>query len=470
MTRQEFRELCEKKILILDGATGSNLQRRGMPQGVCPELWITEHPQALMDLQREYIEAGSDIVYAPTFGANRIKLAEYGLEDRLEELNQTLVHISKEAADGQALVAADITMTGAQLEPMGDLTFDQLVEVYREQVQVLAQAGADLVVVETMLSLQETRAAVQGAREACDLPVMATLSFQGNGMTLYGVSAASAAVVLQGMGVDAVGVNCSAGPDEMAETVRMIRQAATIPVIAKPNAGLPKLRQDGTAEYDMSAEEFAGHMEALIQAGASIVGGCCGTAPEYIRLLSQRVKGESSFCVDAHGVTAADGESAGEKSALHDSVPEQAQKILLATERSVYEFAPGQKLSVGRDIDFSANPELVEEYQEDCFDTALDLAFDQEDCDILCLSAKAGGVDEGEALLALAQELSGSVGAPFLLSSDSPEALKHVIQHFPGIMAVQWSHGLEGSGAEIKNIAQSYRVPIVTLDNEINYC
>ena len=208
MTKQEFKEMINQGIVLLDGATGSNLQKRGMPAGVCPELWITEHPQVLQQLQDEYIKAGSNIVYAPTFSGNRIKMEEYGLGDRLEEINTALVRICRENAAGRALVAGDITMTGAQLEPLGDLKLEELIDVYKEQLAVLAAAGVDLIVVETMMSLQETRAAVIAAKEVCsDLPVMATLSFTEKGTTLYGASAESAVVVLQAMGVDAVGLN-----------------------------------------------------------------------------------------------------------------------------------------------------------------------------------------------------------------------------------------------------------------------
>ena len=190
MTKQEFQKMASERILILDGATGSNLQKRGMPYGVCTELWVTEHPEVMKGLQEEYIAEGSNIVYAPTFSGNRIKLAEYGLLDRMEELNQKLVEISREAAGGQALVAGDLTMTGAQLAPMGEMSFDTLREVYEEQIRLVAGAGVDLLVIETMMSLQETRAAVLAAKKVCDLPVMATLSFKENGKTLYEIGRA----------------------------------------------------------------------------------------------------------------------------------------------------------------------------------------------------------------------------------------------------------------------------------------
>lgn len=448
MTKQEFKEAAEG-ILLLDGATGSNLLKRGMPYGVCTELWVTEHPQVMKQLQEEYISQGSNIIYAPTFSGNRIKLKEYGLLERMEELNQGLVEISREASGGKALVAGDITMTGAQLAPLGSLSFDELVDIYKEQIRLIVKAGVDLLVVETMMSLQETRAAVLAAREVCDLPIMATLSFQENKKTLYGVSAKAAAVVLQGLGVDAVGLNCSAGPDKMIEAVKELVSFSYIPVIAKPNAGMPKLSKDHNTEYDMDAKTFAVHMEALLDAGASILGGCCGSTPEFIGNVAEMVKGKHTVPARKH----------------------EADRILLASEREVFAFVPGQKLSIGELIDFSVNEELVEEYQEELFDTALDLAFDmEEEADILRICTSAEGVAEGKAALAVAEELARNVNLPLMLASDSLDTISYVLYHYSGIMAIQWNHNLEEWETQIKSMAKSYGVPIVTIDNEIIYC
>ena len=215
MDIQDFKALTKDRILYLDGATGSNLQKKGMPAGVCPEQWILDNREILIGLQREFVDAGSHIVYAPTFTANRIKLKEYGLEGRIREMNQELVALSKEAVGDRALVAGDITMTGEQLAPVGHLDFEELIDVYKEQIGYLVEAGVDLLVVETMMSLQETRAALIAAKEVCSLPVLATLTFKENGRTLYGTDAVTAAVVLESLGAAAVGVNCSTGPDKM---------------------------------------------------------------------------------------------------------------------------------------------------------------------------------------------------------------------------------------------------------------
>ena len=290
MTREEFSRLTREGLLFLDGATGTNLQKAGMPAGVCPELWILEHPDALLRLQEAFAEAGSNILYAPTFGANRIKLQEYGLQDRLAEMNASLVGLSRQASAGRAFVAGDITMTGRQLCPIGSMQFEELVDIYKEQIRALCEAGVDLLVVETMMSLQETRAAVIAAREVCDLPVMATLTFESDGRTLFGTPPECVPVTLQGLGADAVGLNCSAGPDRMKELTERFYAYSEIPVIVKPNAGIPELEGDRTV-YRMTPEVFSESCLDLVRAGARIIGGCCGTTPEHIRALVRKLDG-----------------------------------------------------------------------------------------------------------------------------------------------------------------------------------
>ena len=188
MNKHEFRQLFNEKILILDGATGTNLMNAGMPLGVCPEKYILEHKKVMLELQTSYLNAGTDILYAPTFTCNRLKLREYGLETDLYQMNMDLVALSKQAVAecGHGYVAGDLTMTGEMLYPMGKLQFEELVDIYKEQIKVLVEAGCDLLVVETMMSLAETRAAVIAANEICDLPIMASLTFNEDGRTLYG--------------------------------------------------------------------------------------------------------------------------------------------------------------------------------------------------------------------------------------------------------------------------------------------
>ena len=282
MKREEFAALCSTRPLLLDGATGSNLMKRGMPRGVCTELWIDAHPEILLDLQREYVAAGSDIIYAPTFSANRHTLQREGLGDQVGELNRRLVALSRQAAGGKALVAGDMTTTGVPLEPNGPMEYNRLHEIYREQAAALAEGGADLIVIETMLGIDETAVALEAAREVCDLPVLCSLTVQSDGSAYFGGNCVDAVEELQELGASAAGVNCSCGPEQLVSLVRNMKAVARIPLLVKPNAGMPAISDDGEAVYPMTAAEFATHMRVLLEAGANLIGGCCGTTPEFI--------------------------------------------------------------------------------------------------------------------------------------------------------------------------------------------
>ena len=285
MTKQEFKELVQKNILLLDGATGSNLMKAGMPRGVCAEQWIYENPAALVELQKQYAKAGSKIVYAPTFSANRISLANHGLEDQVEKLNQGLVKISKDAVGDASYVAADLTTTGKQ-----EMAYEELFDAYTEQILVLYEAGVDLLVGETLLGVTEATAILDAAASVCDLPVMCTLTVESDGSLFFGGNIYDAVETLEQMGADAVGINCSTGPDQLLAVVKNIRSRVNIPVVIKPNAGMPVIDEKGNPVYSMDAEEFAKNMKNLVEAGANIVGGCCGTTPEFIEKLAEELK------------------------------------------------------------------------------------------------------------------------------------------------------------------------------------
>ncbi len=291
MTAAEFRALTEEKgILLLDGATGSNLRAAGMPVGVSTEQWVLRHPAVLMDLQRAYAEAGSDVVYAPTFCANRLALADHGLADRVAEMNRALVALSREAVEGKCLVAGDVTTLGKPLDRPDGISYSEMFDVYVQQLEALAVAGADLIAVETMLSVDETAAALEAARSVADWPVLCTLTLQADGSALWGGSGVEAVETLQELGAAAVGINCSVGPDQLEAVIRNMKQVSRVPIIAKPNAGLPAMDDRGRAHYSMGPEDFARHMKTLVDAGASIAGGCCGTTPDYIRRLAEELR------------------------------------------------------------------------------------------------------------------------------------------------------------------------------------
>lgn len=284
MTREEFETLTGQGIVYLDGACGSNLYLAGMPRGICAEQWILEHEQVMADLQRGYVQAGSQLIYAPTFGANRAALSLYGLEKQVKEYNSRLVDLSRRAVGDRALVGGDLSPTGKVLTSQGGETeVDEVYEIYREQIACLAEEGVDFLAAETMLSVEETMIALDAAQSVCQLPVLCSLTLEADGNALYGGNGVEAVETLQDMGASAVGVNCSVGPDQLENVIRNMKRAARIPILAKPNAGLPLMDEQGNAHYSMGPREFALHMKKLVQAGASLIGGCCGTTPEYIK-------------------------------------------------------------------------------------------------------------------------------------------------------------------------------------------
>lgn len=410
MEKAEFRKYVENGPIILDGATGTNLMDAGMPIGVCPEDWILGHKEVLLDLQRRYVEAGANIVYAPTFTGNRIKLEEYGLADRLSEINRTLVELSREAVSGKALVAGDMTMTGQQLFPLGELMFEELVEVYKEQAKVLSDAGADLIVVETMMSLQECRAAVFAIKEVCDLPIMVSLTYNEDGRTLFGTPPETAVVVLQSLGVDAIGINCSTGPMEMVEPVKKMAEYATVPILAKPNAGLPELEGKKTI-YRMTPEEFAEAGAALVSAGAAIVGGCCGTRPDHIRALSDRVKGMP----------------------LH--TPLKSHRRVLASERQNVEIElDGNFIVVGERINPTGKKKLQEQLREGKLDLVREMAMQQEEngAQILDINMGMNGIDEKEMMKRVIYEVSSTVDCPLCIDSSHVDVIEEALKIYPG--------------------------------------
>ncbi len=285
MDKSAFRNFITNNIVILDGATGSFLMVAGMSARACTEAWVCEHPDVIVNLQKQYVAAGSNIIYAPTFGANRLRLSGHGLEDKIEYLNKTAVSLSKQAAGGKALVAGNLSMASASLVIYEDDYFDLVKETYKEQVRILEDAGCDLFAIETMQNVEEARAAVEAAVEASSLPVMVSMSFEENAHTLYGDTPENAAHILTEAGADVVGANCSAGPDRMLPIIRAMRKSTDLHILAKPNAGIPEPGPNGTVHYNLTEDGFAVSMMQLIESGANIIGGCCGTAPSYIEKL-----------------------------------------------------------------------------------------------------------------------------------------------------------------------------------------
>ena len=410
MNRTEFRELAASKIILLDGATGTELVKRGMPAGVCPELWACEHPDAVRDVQRKYLEAGSDILYAPTFGGNRCKLSEFGLADRLHEIVSDLVSASKANAP-EALIFGDIAPTGRFVEPYGDLPFEEAVAVFRESAQAMLDGGADGFVIETMMDLQEARAALLGVREvAPDLPVLVTMTFEPGGRSLTGAHPVAALNALQHLGADAFGCNCSTGPEEMAKIIAMIAPYARVPLIAKPNAGLPHL-EDGRTVFPMGPDEFSTYAPQLLEAGAGILGGCCGTSPYHIARLAEAVEDVPP-------------------PALPDAPP--------AIISSVSEFLPVSAHSpftvIGERINPTGKKAFQAELREGRTDMALDFAIQQTTAGAKILDVNMGlaGIDEAAMMRKTLLRLLRTVSVPLCIDSTDPETVETALRIYPG--------------------------------------
>lgn len=417
MTREEFITLSKDHILYLDGATGSNLVKAGMPSGVCPEQWILEHQDVMLQLQKDYVQVGTNILYAPTFTANRVKLAEYHLEKNMTSMIRDLVAISKKAAESTpghpVYVAGDLTMTGEQLKPMGKMELETLIDIYKEQILCLVDAGADLLVVETMMSLAETRAALIAAKEVCDLPVIATLTFEADGRTLFGTDAKTAAIVLESLGASAIGANCSTGPAQMESIISEMVSHTRIPVIAKPNAGLPFLDENGTTCYNMEAEEFAEEMEVLVNAGATILGGCCGTTPEFIRQIHER------FGTDAKVAA----------SRRPDGIR------YLTSERITHSFGLDDGFFVvGERINPTGKKALQAQLREGSFEKVIQFAEEQDACGAKVLDINMGmsGIDEKASMLRALEEVSGVTNLPLSLDSSYVEVLEAALRNYSG--------------------------------------
>lgn len=288
LTKQEFQDYITTGIHLLDGATGSNLRKAGMPNGVCTELWVLEHPEILMDLQRRYAEAGSQIIYAPTFQAQPIALEKEGRADDTEKLNGQLIALSRQAAPG-CLIAGDITTLAAFCDSWNPDNFDLLVENYRRQIRGLIDGGADLLIGETLMYPQEAEAILTAAELEGAGASMFTFTMQADGSLFSGAPAGPVLRELEQAGADAVGFNCVSADMMTPYLVSNLRRYTKLPLICKPNAGNPIINMQGVAEYSMQPEEFAHIVKQCADNGAKLLGGCCGTAPEFIAAVKKKL-------------------------------------------------------------------------------------------------------------------------------------------------------------------------------------
>jgi len=294
MNSNRFVErLNSAKILVLDGATGTNLQQRGLPTGTPSDLWVIDNPEAVLQLHKDFVRAGSDIILTNTFGSTRLHLAHAGLGDRFEQTNQRAVELARQAVQGTAvLVAGSIGPLGEMLAPYGTLAESDAEAVFAEQARLLSAAGVDLLVIETQFDLNEARAALRGARSVTDLPLVCSFSYDRGTRTMMGVKPPQVAKELADVGLVAVGINCGRSLEENFKALQELRQATDLPIWFKPNAGLPVTDNEGHSYYSVTPQMMGAQVSAWIEAGAKLVGGCCGTSPEHLTAIAQAARAE----------------------------------------------------------------------------------------------------------------------------------------------------------------------------------
>ncbi|MGI5931575.1 MAG: homocysteine S-methyltransferase family protein [Eubacterium sp.] len=423
----DIRERMKQGFLCYDGGMGTALIRRGLQSGERSERWNIDHPEEVTAVHLEFLRAGADIILANTFGANRFHYTQ----EELEQVIRAGIRCAKEAvaqSGKEAWVALDIGSTGHLLPPMGMLPFEEAVEIFGEIVRIGADAGADLVQIETMNDVYELKAAVLAARENCGLPVFATAVFDETAHMLTGTSPESAVALLEGLGCSAVGLNCGVGPEAAEKALRIMSEYASLPLIAKPNAGLPRV-ENGETYFDVTPEAFAAQMRKIMEIpGVQLVGGCCGTTAEHIR----------QTC-----------EAAGEQRML----PAADKPVALISSYQSCVNLGDSGLQISTAIDPAKDSELLEDLQDGAIDTVLDLADEalDDEADVLSIRLAAEGVDEAACMKEAVMELQNINTMPFAIDSTDPAAVEAGIRIYNGKALVNAG---EASGETLERICR----------------
>lgn len=438
---ENLEVLLKEKILILDGAMGTMLQANGLKPGESPEWFGVNNPQVLGEIHYKYIEAGADIIQTNTFGANRFKLMEYGLEDKVYEINSEAVRIAKEKARGKALVAASIGPTGKLLKPVGDVSFDELYEAFKEQVVACEKAGADLLSIETMTDIGEMRAALIAARHNTRLPVLAHMTFEKDGRTMMGTDPLTALIILEALQPLAIGANCSGGALQLLPIIEEMNRYASVFLSVEPNAGLPLL-VNGQTVFPDTPEEMAEYALLLRDAGANIIGGCCGTTPEHIKAIAEVVKGLSPH-------------------------RREKKKLFAFASRSRHVIiGPSYPLAfIGERINPTARKKLAQDIKEGHMSMVVEEAKKQVMSGAPMLDVNMGvpGIDEKEAMKKAVISIQAAVDVPISIDSTNPEAIEEGLKNFVGRALINSTTGEEKALARILPLAKKYGAAVLGL-------
>lgn len=443
-----IQSLGKKGVIVLDGATGTELQKKGLPAGVCPELWCLENPEIIQEIHASYKLAGAQMVYSCTFGANRFKLAQYGAGEDVYRINRDLVRLARGAVGRKVLVAGDIGPTGLFVEPFGSLGFEEAVAAYKEQIRGLIDGGCDLIVIETMIDIQETRAALLAVKETGDIFTIASMTYEKDGHTLNGTDPVSALITLQSLGANAVGCNCSTGPEKMLEFISLMKPYATVPLVAKPNAGVPRLA-NGETVFDMDADVFGSWGEKLVQAGANMIGGCCGTTPAHIRKLAKTVDGSKP------------------------EMPVRKSLGALSSSRGYLILEGNNPLYIaGERINPTGKKALQQELLEGKTSIIRRMAVDQEKQGAHLLDVNVGqpGIDEVMTIRSVIGLLATVTKLPLVVDSSKVETIEAALRLYPGRMLINSISGEKEKMAKLLPLAAKYGAMFILLpltDGEI---
>ena len=445
-------ERLGKELLFFDGGMGTLLQERGLKPGELPEIWNIEHIEEIIDIHSQYFEAGSDIVLANTFGANRQKFHsdEYELEDIV---TAAIINVKEGAYmgvhDGREVYAAlDLGPTGKLLKPMGTLSFEEAYDTYKEVVIYGAEAGADLIHIETMNDTYELKAAVLAAKENCSLPVFATVAFDEKGKLLTGADIPSVVALLEGLGVDALGINCGLGPKQMLPLLNEIMEYASVPVIVKPNAGLPK-QKDGEVYYDVTPEEFASYMEEIVKCGASIVGGCCGTTPDYISAITAKLKESDIFYTR--------------------ELPKKKDRTIVSAYGKAVEIGD-MPVIIGERINPTGKKRFKQALRENDIDYILKEAISQQDAGAHILDVNVGlpDIDEVSMMKNVVTEVQSVTSMPLQIDTVDAKALEEAMRIYNGKPMINSVNGKKESMDVVFPLVKKYGGVVVglTLDED----
>ncbi len=415
MNFQEFYELARTGIVFSDGAMGTMLQARGLSPDEPPELWNLTRPDDIKAVHEAYIEAGAMMLTTNTFGGNRIKLSAFGLQDKLKEINYAGVKIAKEASKGRAIVAASIGPTGKFIKPLGDMTFDEMYEVYKEQIEVLAEAGADVLDFETMVDILELKAAVLAAKDTCDLPIIANVTFEKDGRTVTGSTPEAAFTTLEYLGVDIIGTNCSTGPEDMAKIIKRTRHLFTLPIIAQANAGMPHIDENGRTVFDEPPEQYVEKALEMVKSGVNCIGGCCGTTPEYIKLLKNRA---ISLNLDFSSLR-----------------PREVNFVKLSSRYEMVAIGSDKPfVIIGERLNPTGRKKFARALKEGDFNILRDDAISQVEAgaDILDLNVGVPGINEDELMEKALEITTSTVKVPLSIDTSRPSSAEIGMKLYPG--------------------------------------